>query len=321
MSKSKRILLTLMALIGIVAIVGGIWVAKLKIQKESQPKFEADKKITVFSSNIIRNQNQELTNIAPQLKLKEKLINDFAIANIQYKFGDNIEIVNREQIIHWIAIEEKQVLLKEEDVKDYVESLAKKYDTVGSEREFVDSHGDVVAVSGGPYGWEIDQEKETKELFTLINQGKTIKDREPVYKHKAFARGINDIGNTYVEVNMSEQKMWFYKDGELIVSTNIVTGNMAKGHDTPTVVGYIHNKVRNTNLVGTGYVAFVNYWMKVYGSIGIHDASWRTKFGGNIYTTNGSHGCINTPFENVKTIYENIEIGTPVIIFYENSKK
>lgn len=320
MSKSKRILLTLMAGIGIVAIVGGIWVVKLKIHNESQPKFEAEKKITVFSSHIDRISNQELTNIAPQLKREEKMINDFAVANIQYKFGENTEVVDSEQIKKWLTVDKKQVLLKEEDVKEYVESLAKKYDTVGSERQFVDSHGDVVTVSGGPYGWEINQEEETKELFALISQGKSIKDREPVYKHKAFTRGINDIGNTYVEVNMSEQKMWFYKDGELIVSTNIVTGNMAKGHDTPTVVGYIYNKVRNTNLVGTGYVAFVRYWMKVYGSIGIHDASWRNKFGGNIYTTNGSHGCINTPYDNVKEMFDNIEIGTPVIIFYENEK-
>jgi hypothetical protein len=116
---------------------------------------------------------------------------------------------------------------------------------------------------------------------------------------------------------MSEQKMWYYNEGELIVSTNIVTGNTTRGCGTPTLVGYIYNKVRNINLVGTGYSAFVHYWMKVYGSIGIHDASWRNKFGGTIYTTNGSHGCINTPLENVQTIYNNIEIGTPVIIFYE----
>lgn len=320
MSKSKRILLTLMAGIGIVAIVGGLWVVKLKTQKESGPNFSAEKKITVFSSNITVMKEQELTNITPQLKLEEKMINDFAVANIQYKFGDNIEVIDSELIKKWLTVDKKQVRLNEDEVKDYVESLAKKYDTVGSERQFVDSHGDVVTVSGGPYGWEMNQKEEIKELLALINQGKSIKDREPVYKHKAFTRGINDIGNTYVEVNMSEQKMWFYKDGELIVSTNIVTGNMAKGHDTPTVVGYIYNKVRNTNLVGTGYVAFVHYWMKVYGSIGIHDASWRNKFGGNIYTTNGSHGCINTPFDNVKTIFDNIEIGTPVIIFYENEK-
>lgn len=320
MSKSKRILLTLMAGIGIVAIVGGIWGVKCKIHKESRIKFEAEKKISAFSSHIIVNEDKELADIAPQLKLEEKMINDFAIANIQYKFGENIEVVDSEQIKKWITVDNKQVLLKEEDVKEYVEDLAKKYDTVGSERQFVDSHGDVVTVSGGPYGWEIDQEEETKELLALINQGKSIKDREPVYKQMAFSRGMNDIGSTYVEVNMSEQKMWFYKDGELMVSTNIVTGNMAKGHDTPTVVGYIHNKVRNTKLVGTGYVAFVHYWMKVYGSIGIHDASWRSKFGGNIYATNGSHGCINTPYDNVKMIFDNIEIGTPVIIFYENKK-
>ena len=318
MSKRKRSLLTLVAGMGIVAIVGSILAVESVAYAETNISFEADKSISAFSSNLIVLSNHDFTPITPQLKKEEKIINDFVTANIQYKFGDQMETVDKELIRKWITLEGDQVVLNEEEVKSYVEGLANKYDTVGKERRFVDSHGEVVTVAGGPYGWEIDQKEETKELIQLIYEGKIEEEREPVYKQMALVRGINDIGSTYVEVNMSEQKMWFYKDGELIVSTNIVTGNMAKGHDTPTVVGYIHNKIRNTNLIGTGYVAFVHYWMKVYGSIGIHDASWRNNFGGNIYATNGSHGCINTPYDNVKTIFENIDIGTPVIIFYAN---
>jgi L,D-transpeptidase catalytic domain/Putative peptidoglycan binding domain len=321
MSKRKRILLTLIAIISIVAIVGVIWTVKYMKNTELKLPFEADKTMSVFSSNIVMNSNVQIIPISPQLKKEQKLINDFATARIQYKFGEQTEIIDKDLITKWITLKGDQVVLDEDKVKNYVEELAKKYDTVGSERTFVDSHGELVRVSGGPYGWEIDQKEETSELIALIEQKGTQKDREPVYKQKALVRGANDIGNTYVEVNMSEQKMWFYKDGELIVSTNIVTGNMAKGHDTPTIVGYIYNKVRNTNLVGDDYVAFVNYWMKVYGSIGIHDASWRSKFGGSIYTTNGSHGCINTPYDNVRTIFDNIEIGTPVILFYEKENE
>lgn len=318
MSKRKRILLTLIAIISIVAIVGVIWAVKYMLTADKKLSYEADKKVSAFSSNIVVQTNAQIAPISSQLKKEQKLINDFATASIQYIFEDQTEIIDKELITTWITLEKDQVILDEEKVKDYVDELAKKYDTVGSERKFVDSHGDLVMVSGGTYGWEINRKEEVNELIALIKQGVIKMDREPVYKQKAFERGASDIGNTYVEVNMSEQKMWFYKEGELIVSTDIVTGNMAKGHDTPTVVGYIYNKVRNTKLVGTGYEAFVNYWMKVYGSIGIHDASWRRKFGGNIYTTNGSHGCINTPYDKVKIIFDNIEIGTPVIIFYEN---
>lgn len=321
MSKKIRILLTLTAIVSIIVIVVTVVVVKtiIEVQAEKNENFHpGDKAVMAFSTRILTTADGQLTKIEPQIDRKQKKINDYATAIIQYKFGDQEEFIDKDLITQWIYFKDDKIVLDEQKVQNYVENLAKKYDTVGKERQFVDSHGERVTVSGGTYGWKIDCDKETQALIDIINKGMMVKDREPIYKQKARTRETNDIGNTYVEVNMSEQKMWFYKDGELIVSTDIVTGNRAKGHDTPTVVGYIYNKKRNINLVGTGYVAFVHYWMKVYGSIGIHDASWRSKFGGKIYTTNGSHGCINTPYDKVKLMYDNIEVGTPVIIFYES---
>ena len=324
MSKKKLILLTLLTIVSISAIISGVWATKqmIALQNERTKIYKSgDKTVEAFSSNINNDSKEELPGINPQIDKTQKLINDFATAYVEYNFINANEVIDKNLIKNWLIIEKDNVSLDKQKVQEYVDGLAQKYDTVGSERQFVDSHGKTVTVSGGPYGWQIDCEKETNELIDIITQGKNVTGREPIYKQKATTRGVNDIGNTYVEVNMSEQKMWFYKDGELIVSTNIVTGNTNRGHGTPSLVGYIHNKVRNINLVGQGYVAFVHYWMKVYGSIGIHDASWRNKFGGSIYTTNGSHGCINTPINNVKEIYDNIEVGTPVVIFYEDDDK
>jgi lipoprotein-anchoring transpeptidase ErfK/SrfK len=56
--------------------------------------------------------------------------------------------------------------------------------------------------------------------------------------------------------------------------------------------------------------------MPFNGGIGIHDATWRRKFGGDIYKRDGSHGCINCPLSLAKTIYENIDVGTPIICYY-----
>ncbi|MFA9378073.1 MAG: L,D-transpeptidase family protein [Lachnotalea sp.] len=323
MSKKNVILLTLFIIVSVIAIIVTIWSVEHLIKSEiANNNIIGDKAVEAFHSTINPNidVNIQLSNVEKQIDKKQKLINDFATASVEYNFINSKEIVDKDLISKWLIFDEEKVVLDEEKVGEYVEGLAQKYDTVGKERTFVNSHGKSVTVAGGPYGWNIDCQKETKELIDIINQGISVTDREPEYKQKAKTRGINDIGNTYVEVNMSEQKMWFYKEGELIVSTDIVTGNTTRGNGTPTAVGYIYNKVRNINLVGTGYVAFVHYWMKVNGSIGIHDASWRKNFGGTIYTTNGSHGCINTPYDNVKTIYENIEVGTPVVIFYEDSK-
>lgn len=57
--------------------------------------------------------------------------------------------------------------------------------------------------------------------------------------------------------------------------------------------------------------------MPFNGGIGIHDAIWRSQFGGNIYKTNGSHGCVNAPPYLAQKIFENIEPGTPIVCYYE----
>ena len=123
-----------------------------------------------------------------------------------------------------------------------------------------------------------------------------------------------DVGDTYIEIDISDQHMWYIVKGNVFVSTDVVTGNYDSS-DTPKGVYYINNKARNINLVGADYVSFVEYWMAfIGGSYGIHDASWRSSFGGSIYKGNGSHGCVNTPYEAVKKIYNNVSVGTPVVI-------
>ena len=67
---------------------------------------------------------------------------------------------------------------------------------------------------------------------------------------------------------------------------------------------------------GEDYASPVKYWIPVKGAIGIHDASWRSTYGGQIYIRNGSHGCINTPLEQVSQLYDMVEIGTPCVMFY-----
>ena len=117
-----------------------------------------------------------------------------------------------------------------------------------------------------------------------------------------------------MEIDIPKQRMWFYKNGTLLVDTPVVTGNKGTA-DTPKGYFSVYSRARNTYLTGPGYSSFVQYWMAFSGGCGIHDASWRSTFGGNIYTYNGSHGCVNTPTAAVTKIYNNSAIGTPVIIY------
>ena len=192
--------------------------------------------------------------------------------------------------------------------------LAKKYDTFGYPRQFKTSTGETITVSGGDYGWLMARNDTTTKLIEAIKSGKS-QTIEPEYTYKGYVRDTNDIGNTYVEVSLSAQHMWFYKNGQLLVDTDVVTGNHNLGHDTKTGIYAIMYKERNATLVGEDYSSPVKYWMPFYANVGIHDASWRTTFGGSEYLSNGSHGCVNTPEANAEKIFNNIEKGVPVVVY------
>ena len=100
------------------------------------------------------------------------------------------------------------------------------------------------------------------------------------------------------------------------IETPVVTGNTSLRRGTPSGTNFVYNKERNRVLRGADYASPVKFWIPVRGAIGIHDASWRSKDGGEIYKTNGSHGCINTPYDEVSKLYDMVEIGTPCVMFY-----
>lgn len=237
-------------------------------------------------------------------------------ADITYEFGSRQERVNAPVIAQWITqAADGSYVIDDVEVTEYVEALAAKYDTFGLPRQFYTSLGTTVTLTDGDYGWCMDQDATVVDLLNALGSGYQG-TMEPQYTYTAMSREENDIGDTYVEICISQQVMWCYKDGVCIVYTPVVTGNPNKGNATPSNgVWSIDAKMQNYTLVGEGYRSPVDFWMPFNGNVGIHDMQTRAYFGGTIYLTNGSHGCINTPYANAKTIYENVSIGTPVIVY------
>ncbi len=219
-----------------------------------------------------------------------------------------------------VVTQDNSFELDEDAVRKFVSDLAKSYDTYGKERQFATTRGDTVTVKGGTYGTTLNQNAEVEFLMEnlLLSQVHTgiKKEHIPKYLKEANVRGKNDIGDTYIEIDMTNQKLYYYEKGELILETDVVTGNMKRKMGTPEGVNFVYNKQKNRVLRGPGYASPVKFWMPVKGGIGIHDANWRKEFGGDIYKTNGSHGCINTPTDKMTELYDRVEIGTPVIMFY-----
>lgn len=252
---------------------------------------------------------------APELKAALDELNKYAGTRITYEFGDTVEILDGNRISEWLSVDESfQVTLDKDKVKEYVDYIGKTYNTFGKVRTFKTSYDQVIKVKGGDYGWWLDRKSELAELLELIENGaQTVKT--PVYFQTAQQYGEDDIGNTYVEINLTAQHLFFYKNGELIVETDFVSGNVAKDYATPVGTYPIQYKENDAILVGEDYETPVKYWMPFNRNIGLHDASWRKEFGKDIYLTRGSHGCINMPPKAAKKMFEHIKRGVAVVVY------
>ena len=151
----------------------------------------------------------------------------------------------------------------------------------------------------------------------LIKKG-AKKKKTPVYAQTAVSHGKTDWGNTYVEINLSQQHLWYYKNKKLVVDSDFVSGNISKGYDTPQGVYSIMYLERNAILgarSNADYRTPVSYWMPFNKGIGLHDASWRSTFGRDIYINSGSHGCINLPTGFAGSLYSQIYVNLPVAVY------
>lgn len=257
-----------------------------------------------------------LTADSPEItELTAKLDQWFA-TEVTYEFGSQTEVVDSSVVAGFIQLDGCEASLSEEAVRAWVAGLADRRDTYKKSRQFNSTLRGVITVSGGNYGWQIDQETETAALLASVEKGETV-TKQPAWSREGKAWGDNnDVGDTYIEVDMGAQHMWAYKDGALLIDTDVVTGNISRNYGTPSMVAAIQYKDRNAVLRGDNYATPVKYWMPFYGNYGIHDASWRREFGGTVYLTNGSHGCVNTPPAAMKVIFENMDSGTPVVLYY-----
>ena len=284
-----------------------------EVNLESDPK--------AYKKADVTKESSELQNMVNTYKNLTK-------ANITYTFGDETVTLDGNTIKNWLQFDEKGQLLPDDGafrqhVVDYVAQLAADHDTVGTERQFETTSGRIVYVYGSAYGWKIDQDKEVAQLMQEIQSG-TQTTREPVYSMRANAHGINDLGDTYIEVDLTEQYMWYYQNGNIIFQSEIVSGLPGDpDRKTPPGIFTLNSKSSPSVLRGEmtangtySYEQPVTYWMPFNGGIGFHDADWQPYFGGDRYLTGGSHGCINLPPENAGQLYSLIQYDVPIICFY-----
>ena len=272
-----------------------------------------------YINPTVTNNSKKLADLLSDGKTIENMKIGFNFTGFDYK-------LEGEKLINMFDTDKGSFELNYDKLTAYVEKLADATDTYGKNRTFNATGIGKITVNPGVYGFILDVPGTVDKVYELVNERKSG-NVEPVYERRAFTREEDgtDIGSTYVEVDISRQYMWLYLDGEVALETSIVTG---MGHTrkwaTNVGVGSILSKATNQILRGAGfdgsrYESPVKYWMPIgWDGEGFHDASWRGGFGGNIYLTNGSHGCLNMPPAMAGKLFELVPHGTPVIV-YESS--
>lgn len=229
------------------------------------------------------------------------------------------ETVGKDQISQWLVVgnDGLSVSLDGESMANYCTELAKNHDVSKTKKgQFKTTSGSVISVNVPASGQTVDGNKLYESIADAINkkQSATV---EAVYSEAQEEETGEYVtyGGNYCEVDLTNQMVYVYKNGQQVVSSPCVTGCIAKGHGTPTGVYSIFSMDKNRYLKGDGYKSWVNFFVPFNGGIGFHDASWRSTFGGNIYLYSGSHGCINMPYAQVQKLFANVSMGEKVIVY------
>lgn len=185
-----------------------------------------------------------------------------------------------------------------------------------------------ISVKGQSYGWRLHVNAEAIRIKKAFEKGQPSLLAYNVYGIGWNVNGVgyhttsnHGIGNTYVEVSIESQRIWVYRNGELKVTTPVVTGTHTYHEDTPKGVWYIMYKKSPATLKGSevgdsNYKVKVKYWAPfTMTGDGLHDASWRSNWSSNAYIKYGSGGCINTPPSIMKKVYDNVQQYEPVVIY------
>lgn len=274
---------------------------------------------TVIDFTGITNITPDILSTDEELIAEKDYINSILSTTIEYELYDgSTYVLDADVMKEWIYRGDDGYYSIDIDgnLPQFVEELNTKATYKLTSTKFNATDEGEISISFGTARYAtINTDEEIERIKERLGtEGKVTFD--PIYNPLPDYLNID----TYVEIDLTRQKVWMYVDGECIVETDCVTGSVSEGYATPVGIYYLTYKTTDTYLEGyngdgTEYSSHVDYWMPFNGDIGLHDASWRTTFGGSIYLTNGSHGCINLPYSAAKTIYNNIDSSMPIILY------
>lgn len=260
-----------------------------------------------------------ITTESPELQAALDSANSYLKVSLTYTFtpegGETAsETLSVDTIASFVSVSDSlSVSISRTAIRSFASKMDDRHSVADHTGNFRATGGGTVGLTVDYYGQDVDTAALTEDICNCVTKGISGTRTAP-YCALTQAESM-PYGGNYVEVNLSAQYLWVYRNGECVVSTPIVSGCVANGDRTPTGVYRVSDLDRDCWLVGSTWRDFVNYWIGFSGTYGIHDASWRSEFGGEIYLFEGSHGCVNLPVGVAGSVYANVGIGTRVILY------
>jgi len=266
-----------------------------------------------------------ITDVTPEIFAEDLVterdeLNSILNSSINFELSNgNIVTLDSSIIKDWVYQEENGNFAFDIDngVTKFVEELAGSVNEANSYMTFAATDCKELATVNVPKAVraQLDTVNQTLEILELLGNPEPI-TKKPIYDRTL----ISDMLTSYIEIDLTRQHIWFYLNGELLLDTPCVTGCVRDGNGTPPGVFFLLNKNRGVYLEGynndgSKYSSYVEYWMRFNQGIGMHDATWRNKFGGSIYISGGSHGCVNMPKNAAAKTYEYIDETMPIIVY------
>ena len=251
----------------------------------------------------------------PEVQEALALANKMISAKLAYTYnGSAAQEIPAETLRSFVVLGEDGLtpVINDETLDAYITEMSDKYSVAGTSGPFKTTGGGTVNLTVSYNGLYVDNEGLKNDIIACMKDG-ISETRTAPYRPS----GNRDMpyGGSYVEVDLSAQKLYLYKNGERLLTTSLVSGKVSANWCTPTGVYSIYSKSAGAYLVGEDYRTYVNYWMPFHYGYGLHDATWRGSFGGEIYLYSGSHGCVNLPLKAAATIFNNVSVGTKVILY------
>ena len=228
------------------------------------------------------------------------------------KTGDKLELKDKLNGWYKVIYNEKEAYVYEEYVKEVLSNGEEKYPNKCY--KFICLKEESQIVDENDYNnYKILPKYECAKVFNESNSY-YLAESEGFTGYISKENTI-DLLDKFVIVDISDQQLDFYKDTDVVFTSDVVTGK----DKSPTDLGIeeVIYKQKDRTLVGAhnSYRTHVDYWMQINNNAeGLHDAKWRSNFGGNIYKNSGSHGCVNLPHESAAYLYDELEVGTRVIV-------